>query len=90
MISQDNPGDGPLMMAAQKSLETGDAGHILALVPEESANTVRNLLERACCTYRVRKDSRDPGVVWYYRTVVRLHSARHGVRSVDLPASQRV
>lgn len=72
MNSQNDPGDGPVMTAAQKSLETGDASHILNMVPEESGNTVRNLLERACCHYRIRKDQRDPAIVWYFKTVDRL------------------
>jgi hypothetical protein len=78
MISQKYPCDGPVMTAAQKSLMTGDASHILTLMPEEAGNTVRNLLEKACCHYRMRKDSRDPAVLWYFRTVDRLHSARTG------------
>lgn len=75
MISQNYPGDGPVMIAAQKSFKTGDPRHILSLVPEESGNAVRNLLEKACCHYRIRKDSDDPAIVWYFKTVDRLNSA---------------
>ncbi|WP_363054249.1 hypothetical protein [Methanoregula sp. PtaB.Bin085] len=66
------------MIAAQKSFETGNASHILVLVPEESGNTVRNLLEKACCQYRIRKDSRDPAIVSYFKTVIRLCSTCTG------------
>ena len=78
MILQDYPGNSPVMTAAQKSFETGDAVHILAVIPEESKNTVRNLLEKACCHYRIRKDSCDPALVWYFKTVDRICSARAG------------
>lgn len=78
MISQNYPDDGPVMTAAQKSFDTGDVRHILTLVPEESGNTVRNLLEKACCHYHIHKDSRDPAILWYFKTVDRLHSARAG------------
>ena len=78
MSSQKYPGNGPVMTAAQKSFETGNASHILTLVPEESGNTVRNLLEKACCHYRIRKDSRDPAILWYFKTVDRLCSVRTG------------
>lgn len=78
MISQKYPGDDSVMTAAQKSFQTGDACHILTLMPEESGNAVRNLLEKACCQYRIRQDSRDPAIVWYFRTVGHLHSARAG------------
>lgn len=81
MTSSHRTGDSPIMTAAQKALETGNADHILPMVPEESAGTVRNLLERACCSYRIRKDSHDTAVVWYYRTVGRLHAAWGGHRS---------
>lgn len=76
MISQNYPGNSPVMIAAQKAFETGDAVHILTVIPEESKNTVRNLLEKACCHNRIRKDSSDPAIVWYFRTVDRICSAR--------------
>lgn len=65
--------DGPLMRAAERALETGDARHIIIWVPEESVNTVRNLLERVCCEQR--DNPHAPVTRWYFRTVARLSAA---------------
>ena len=49
MVLTGNQNDGPLTKAAKAALETGNANHILIWIPEESENTLKNLLERACC-----------------------------------------
>lgn len=67
---------GPVMKAAQMALESGNARHILIWVPEGSENTVRNLLEKACCEQYSQKNR---ATQWYFETVQRLH--RSGMRS---------
>jgi len=79
-----NTNGGPLLNAAGRALETGDASHILGWVPEESANTLRNLLERACCEQRIKKGGRELTADQYFRTVCRLHSASYGQENLDL------
>jgi cell division inhibitor SulA len=36
------------MSAAKRALETGKAHYILIWIPEESENTLKNLLEKVC------------------------------------------
>ena len=67
---------GSVMKAAQTALESGNARHILPWVPEASENTVRNLLEKACCE---RYSQKNHAADWYFETVQRLH--RSGMRS---------
>lgn len=67
---------GPMMKAAQMALESGNARHILIWLPEGSENTLRNLLEKACCEqYSQKRVAAD----WYFENVQRLHRA--GMRS---------
>ena len=75
---------GPLMNAAEKALETGEARHILAWVPVESENTMKNLLERACCERTVKKRGSSLTADWYYRTVSHLHSVSYGQENIDI------
>jgi hypothetical protein len=65
--------DGPLMRAALRALKTGDAGHILIWIPEESENTLRNLLEKACCERTINRNAHAQIADWYFTTVNRLH-----------------
>ena len=76
MKSYDTIPNNRVMSAAKRALETGNAHHILVLIPEESANTLKNLLERAWCERTIRKDTHAQTVAWYFETVNRL-SSRH-------------
>ena len=67
---------GPMMKAAQMALESGNARHILIWVPEGSENTLRNLVEKACCE---RYSQKSQAADWYFETVQHLH--RSGMRS---------
>jgi hypothetical protein len=84
MKSRNNLHNGPVMSAAKKALETGNAHHILIWIPEESENTLKNLLERACCARTIRKDAHDRTADWYFETVNRLHAACHGPRNLSI------
>jgi len=74
----------PVIIAAKRALETGEAQHILVWVPEESANTLKNLLERACCERTIRKEEHDRTADWYFETVNRLHSRYYGPENMSI------
>ena len=76
--------DGPLMRAALKALETGDAGHILIWIPADSENTLRNILEKACCDRTIHPKARSPVADWYFLTVSRLHSRCYGLQDLNM------
>ena len=75
----------PVMSAAKKALETGKAHYILIWIPEESENTLKNLLEKVCCTLNTRKDANDHIVDWYFETIKRLHSGYYGSHNLNIP-----
>jgi hypothetical protein len=74
MISRNNVHNGPVMRAAKMALETGNADHILIWVPEESENTLKNLLEKTCCERTTQRKARNHSIEWYLQTINRLHS----------------
>jgi len=76
--------DGPVTRAAKRALETGNAQHILIWIQEDSENTVKNLLEKACCERTTRNDAHNNTVDWYFGTVSRLHSAYHGTHNLNI------
>lgn len=82
--ARDHLPEGPLKRAAERALETGDARHIIIWVPEESANTVRNLLERVCCEQR--DNPHAPVTGWYFRTVARLSAGFGAPGGMSAPA----
>jgi len=82
MMPTGNQGDGPVTKAAKESLETGNASRILIWIPEESENTLKNLLERTCCVRSARQDERT--AEWYFETVNRLHVASHGLNNLNI------
>jgi len=84
MVLTGNQGDGPVTKAAKESLETGNASRILIWIPEESENTLKNLLERTCCVRSTRQDKGNRTVEWYFETVNRLHVASHGLNNMSI------
>jgi hypothetical protein len=84
MISPNNLHNGPVMSAAKKALETGKAQYILIWIPEESENTLKNLLEKVCCERNTRRDVHDHIVNWYFDTINRLHSVYCGPHNLNI------
>jgi hypothetical protein len=72
------------MSAAKRALETGKAHYILIWIPEESENTLKNLLEKVCCERNTRKYALDNIVDWYFETINRLHSVYYGPHNLNI------
>jgi hypothetical protein len=72
------------MSAAKRALETGKAHYILIWIPEESENTLKNLLEKVCCERNIRRDAHDHIVDWYFETIHHLHSVYYGPHNLNI------
>jgi hypothetical protein len=59
--------------AAKMSLETGNVNYILIWLPEESENTLKNLLEKACCIRSSQMNMQKKAYDWYFETVNRFY-----------------
>ncbi|HOX35004.1 MAG TPA: DUF6448 family protein [Methanoregulaceae archaeon] len=84
MTEYSNVPEGPVMRAAKMAIETGNPKHILVWIPEESENTLKNLLERVCCERTLQNDAHNPAAAWYYSTIRRLHATRYGPQNLDV------
>ena len=73
MILDHHSENGPISRAAKRALETGNANYILIWLPEESENTLKNLLEKTCCENSTRKNMHNRTTDWYFESVNRLH-----------------
>jgi hypothetical protein len=69
------PQNSPVMRAAKTALETGNANYVLIWIPEESENTLKNILEKTCCIQSINKNMQNCAIDWYFETVNRLQSA---------------
>jgi hypothetical protein len=61
----------PVENAAKMALETGNVNYILIWLPEESENTIKNLLEKTCCKHSSRMNMQNQAYDWYFATVNR-------------------
>jgi hypothetical protein len=66
---------GPVVKAAKMALETGNVNYILIWLPEESENTLKNLLEKTCCVRSSRMNMQNQAYDWYFETVKRFYRA---------------
>lgn len=82
-----------LLKAAKMSLQTGNVNHILIWLPEESENTLKNLLEKTCCQRSSRMNMQKQAYDWYFETVYRYYLSgrspdRNTTQSRYLPGKQ--
>ena len=75
MVLQYDPQNKPVIKAAKMALETGNANYILIWVPEESENTLKNLIEKTCCERSSKKNVQNRAIDWYFAIVNRLYYA---------------
>ena len=66
---------GPVVKAAKMSLETGNVNYVLIWLPEESENSIKNLLEKTCCKHSSKMNMQNQAYDWYFATVNRFFSA---------------
>lgn len=81
--------DGPVVQAARKAIETGNANLILIWVQEKDAAEVRNAFEK---TLKVRKMGPEAAALadmYFFETVVRLHRAGEGAPYTGLKPAGR-
>jgi hypothetical protein len=62
-----------VLKAAKMSLQTGNVNYILIWLPEESENTLKNLLEKTCCKRSSRMNMQKQAHDWYFETVYRFY-----------------
>lgn len=70
--------DGPVVMAAQAALETGDVAPALAWVRPEDETQIRRAFDRTLEVRRLGDEARELADLWFFETLVRVHREGEG------------
>jgi len=70
--------DGPVVKAARRALETGNANLILPWVPKEAEDKLKEAFERTLRVRKLDKEARELADYWFFETAVRLHREGEG------------
>lgn len=81
--------DGPVVTAARRALETGDANLVLIWVRPDDEAAVRTAFEEAVAVRRLGPQAREMADRYFFETVVRLHRAAEGAPYTGLQPAGR-
>ncbi|QQS35041.1 MAG: hypothetical protein IPM56_12345 [Ignavibacteriales bacterium] len=71
--------EGPVIKAAQKSLETGNVNYVLIWIPEKDEPEIRRLFNKVLQNRNLNNDVNNLLTNYFFETVVRLHRMGEGV-----------
>ncbi|MBL1213283.1 MAG: hypothetical protein HND52_08005 [Ignavibacteriae bacterium] len=71
--------EGPVVVAAKKSLQTGNLNHVLIWVGEDDEAEIRNMFNKVNNVRNINEDVRNLADMYFYETVVRVHRMGEGV-----------
>ena len=81
--------DGPVISAARKALESGNASLVLVWVKKEDEPTILRAFDRARSVRKAGGDARDLADTYFFETLVRVHRAGEGADFTGIkPAGQ--
>lgn len=81
--------DGPVIMAARQSLETGDVKPVLAWVQAEDEAQIRGVFEKTVAIRKLSTEAKEFADTYFFETLVRVHRAGEGAPYTGLkPAGQ--
>ncbi len=70
--------DGPVVLAAKKSLETGNVNLILPWVPKRVEGELRKAFEKTLQVRKLSDEAQELADYWFFETAVRLHREGEG------------
>ena len=81
--------DGPVVAAARKSLETGDANPALIWVQPKDEAEVRRVFTEAVAVRKLNAEAREMADRYFFETLVRIHRAGEGAPYTGLKPAGR-
>lgn len=81
--------DGPVVKAAQRALETGNANAILIWVQKKDEGEVRRAFERTLAVRKLSPEAKALADAYFFETVVRVHRAGEGAPYTGLKPAGR-
>jgi hypothetical protein len=70
--------DGPVVKAAQRALETGNANHVLIWVPRQGETEIVAAFQKTLAVRKAGPEARELADRFFFETVVRIHRAGEG------------
>jgi hypothetical protein len=70
--------DGPVVTAAQKALETGDANLVLIWVQKKYEDEIRKAFQKTLAVRKLNPDAKELADMYFFETLVRIHRAGEG------------
>lgn len=70
--------DGPVVKAAQKSLDTGNVNFTLIWVPEENETQIKEAFNKTLEVRKLSPEAKDLADMYFFETIVRIHRASEG------------
>ncbi len=81
--------DGPVVLAAQKALETGNVNLVLMWVKEADEGEIRTAFQKALVVRKLNPQSRELADRYFFETLVRIHRAGEGAPYTGLKPAGR-
>ncbi len=70
--------DGPVVVAAQKALDTGDVNPVLIWVQEKDEAQIREAFNKTLSVRKLSPEANDLADMYFFEMLVRVHRAREG------------
>lgn len=81
--------DGPVVISAQKALESGKLNFVLPWVPKDDEAEVRRVFEHALSVRKLGAEAKNLADTYFFETVVRLHRVYEGASYTGLKPAGR-
>jgi hypothetical protein len=82
--------DGPVVAAARKALDTGNANHVLVWVQPRDEAEIRAALDKARTVRKGGAEARSLADTYFFETLVRVHRAGEGADYTGLKPAGRI
>ena len=70
--------NGPVVMAARKSLETGDINHVLVWIQKKDEKEITDAFRKARTVRLLGEEAKQLADMYFFETLVRLHRTGEG------------
>lgn len=81
--------DGPVVKAAQKALETGDANPVLIWVQKKDEAEIKKAFQKTLAVRKLNSQAKELADTYFFETLVRIHRAGEGAPYTGLKTAGR-
>mgnify|MGYP001562665569 FL=1 len=81
--------NGPVVIAAQKALETGNVNLVLIWVQKEDEGVIRQSFNKTLSVRKLNPQAKELADMYFFETLVRIHRAGEGVAYTGLKPTEK-